>query len=252
MKKMLCIILVGILSFGISSCSKGVSQEEYDKVVSERDMYKSEISNEESLESDTISNSTGSFDNLSSSGSVIDLTQSQIESNISVKAISTKNNTCCVFITNNNDVIIPDIRVEIHYLDSSGKIIDMDTDRHDAVLPAHTVVSRMNVPDYYKTVETNIKVDMNANDYINHTDSLEVSSNRGEDCIIVQIKNNDTETIEEIEYVVIFYKGEEISEATYAKDVYDTPPGKTVTEKVSTHRIDFDKYEVIINQAHTF
>ena len=55
-----------------------------------------------------------------------------------------------------------------------------------------------------------------------------------------------------MEYIVVFYKGDDISDISYANDVYDVKPGEEVTEKVSTRGVEYDKYEVYLNQAHTF
>jgi hypothetical protein len=67
-----------------------------------------------------------------------------------------------------------------------------------------------------------------------------------------QITNNSDVCIDEIEYVVVYYQGDEIASVSFAQDVYHVDPGKTVTEEVSPWGIEYDKYEIYLNQAHTF
>lgn len=53
--------------------------------------------------------------------------------------------TFAVFVTNNSNTVIDDLRVQLEYLDENDQVVDLDTDYHELVLPAHTVVSRMEV-----------------------------------------------------------------------------------------------------------
>lgn len=66
------------------------------------------------------------------------------------------------------------------------------------------------------------------------------------------ITNNNDFVVDEIEYVVILYKNDEIVTVDHEKDVYDVPSKKTITEKVSTYGDDYDNVKVYLNQAHTF
>lgn len=43
MRKLIAFVLVGLLLVGVAGCSSGVSQEEYDKVVAERDALLNQI-----------------------------------------------------------------------------------------------------------------------------------------------------------------------------------------------------------------
>ncbi len=45
---------------------------------------------------------------------------------------------------------------------------------------------------------------------------------------------------------------DQVVSVSYDKDVYHIDPGKTVTEEVSPWGIEYDRYEVYLNQAHTF
>lgn len=172
---------------------------------------------------------------------------------ISVVTKPTLDGTFCVFITNGSESIIDELDIQIHYKDAQGTIIDMDEDGHDMVLPGYTVVSRMDAPDSYVDFDTDVSIELGVNpSYENHSEQVSISANQGDNCVIVQITNNSDVNIEEIEYVVVLYKGDDIVEVCYPKDVYDVGAGKTVVEKESTYRADYDRFEVYLNQAHTF
>lgn len=159
----------------------------------------------------------------------------------------------CAFITNNGTKTIDELEVQIIYKDSSGNIVDTDRDGHDMILPNHTVVSRFNAPKSFDTYEVEHIEEYGVHStYKNHLEQCEVRSNLGEKCVIVQITNNSNVEIEEFEYIVVFYKGDDIASVSYPKDVYHIAPNKTTTEKVSTYSLDFDRFEVYVNQAHTF
>lgn len=176
-----------------------------------------------------------------------------IESQIEVKAVPSKDGHTCVFVTNHSDSVIDDLEVQVNYLDKDGNIIDLDEDGHDMILPGYTVVSRMDAPDEYDTMETSFDVELGCNpSYENHSNVCEVKANNGDGCIIVQITNNSEVDIDEAEYIVVYYKGDEIASVSHFEDVYDLKSGDTAVEKDSYYKVDFDRAEVYLNQAHTF
>ena len=121
------------------------------------------------------------------------------------------------------------------------------------VLPGSTVVSRLEAPESYTDYEIEIKVELGINPkYENHAADVTVNSNQGDKCIIVEITNNAKISIDEIEYIAVLYKGEQIVTVKYPQDVMDVASGKTITEKVDTYIEDYDRFEIYLNQAHTF
>lgn len=176
-----------------------------------------------------------------------------VKSKVDVKAVKTLDGLMCTFITNNSDTVIDDIEVQIIYKDENGTTIDTADDGHDMVIPGSTVVSRMDAPDSYADyeIETSIELGINPK-YENHAADVVVNSNQGDKCIIVEITNNSGVTLDEVEYIVVLYKGDEIVTVEYPEDIMDVPAGKTITEKVDTYSDEFDRFEVYLNQAHTF
>ena len=183
---------------------------------------------------------------------------------LDIFAEETLDGQMAVFITNNSKTIIDELEVQINYLDDSGNTIDMYNDGHDMILPGYTVVSRLDEPENGFT-DYNLDYEISIGDhpkYVNHSDNIVIESNPGDDCIIVKVTNNSDVEIDEIEFDVIVYKGDDIVTITYPQDIYHVLPGSTETEKVSVYNIktyqslkygtDYDDIEVILNQAHTF
>lgn len=175
-----------------------------------------------------------------------------ILSKLDVKSYATLDGDVCVFITNNSNTVIDELEAQINYYDDTDNIIDLYTDGHDMILPGYTVVSKMAAPLEYARFETTCDIELECNlNYENHSDEVSISANSGDNCVIIQITNNSSVTIEEIEYIVVFYKNDEIVEVSYPEDINDLDSGDTVIEKESI-LADYDRFEVYLNQAHTF
>lgn len=161
----------------------------------------------------------------------------------------------CVFLCNENAVTVDDLEFEIYFKNEAGEIIDKGWDGHDAILPGSTVVSTINTPTDYASYETKVTTDEYANPYTNHAKNVKLTSNQGDDCIILTIENMGDVLIEEIEYAVVFYKGDKIVKVT-TEDIYDLEAHDTTVEKEDLYPLDgeedYDRWEVYINQAHTF
>ena len=159
-------------------------------------------------------------------------------------------------IRNNSEKQIGELEIQFLFYDAEGNILGTDSDGHDAVLSGSTVVSfvsKYDVPQSYDHMDYKLRVDVEANSrYKNHAADVKIETNIGEDCVILQITNNADVDIEELEYAVVFYKDGEIVDMGNGIDVYDIASGDTVIEEYSSWGVDFDTYEVYINQAHTF
>lgn len=182
-----------------------------------------------------------------------DISIEDAQNNLDIQATPTQDGLMCVFITNNNDITIDELEVQVNYKDESGSIIDTDKDGHDMILPGHTVVSRLDSPDSYSDFEVTSSIELNVHpNYQNHSESISVSSNQGDDCVIIEITNNSDITIDELEYIVVFYSGNEISTVSYPEDVSDVKTSDVLVEKCASYGITYDSFKVYLNQAHTF
>jgi hypothetical protein len=172
---------------------------------------------------------------------------------VDVRVVPTLDGSICAFITNNSDVVIDELEVQVQYLDSSKNIVDVDSDGHDMVLPGYIVVSRLDCPQEYTDIRIKKTIELGAHSrYENHSEKISVSTNQGVGSIIIQITNNSDISIDEVEYVVVYYKGSNVASVSYPQDIHDVSAGETITKKESYYGVDADSYRVFINQAHTF
>lgn len=233
MKRFICAALAMMLTLLLTGCEKGEAG------ASRENTSNASLTSLHPAASGTANNNSESV--------------SMVESKIDVKAVKTLDGLCCVFITNNSHTIIDELDIQVQYFDDSKSIIDAEEDGHDMILPGHTVVSRMNAPDKFAEIRTECSIELGVNSgYINHADDVKTSANKGDNCVIVQITNDSNVKIEEIEYAVVFYKGDVVASISYPEDIYDVPENKTITKKVSAYGAEFDRFEVYLNQAHTF
>lgn len=178
--------------------------------------------------------------------------EDEIKKKINIEAKPTLDGEVCVFITNNSEEVIEDLEVQVNYYDESKNVIDLDEDGHDVILPGYTVVSKMDAPDEYDSLDTSFTIDMESYGYENHSNMCEVKGNIGDEGVIVQITNKSSVDIEEAEYIVVYYLNDEIAHVSYPEDVYDIASGETATEKDSVYGFEYDRAEIYLNQAHTF
>lgn len=176
-----------------------------------------------------------------------------VKKKIDVRAVPTLDGLMCVFITNSSDCIIDELSVQLNYKNAEGTTIDTDEDWHDMVLPGSTVVSRIDTPESYEDYEIQTNIELGTHPkYKNHAENVIVNSNQGDKCIIVEITNNSDVVLDEVEYIAVLYQGDNIVTVEYPQNVMDVPVGQTITEKVNTFRDEYDRFEIYLNQAHTF
>ncbi len=198
--------------------------------------------------------------NTNASGQTAD----EVADQVKVKANVTKDGQVVVLATNNSETVIDDLELELNFLNSSGSVIASEEDGHDMVLPGSTVVSVMDAPSSgFDDVESNYHVSLDVYPgYENHSEDVSVESNPGDNGVIVRITNNGDVSIDEIEYLVLAYKGNDIVTASHPNDILNLAPGSTETEEVSFYNDktyefyvygkDYDSIKVYLNQAHTF
>lgn len=258
MKKMKVVSIALLVMFGLLGCGSSTTQDEADVAITEQTKNEStEIKNLETTESfakEEKGTQSSENENLLDSKYLSDMpdTEEKILEKVEIITEKTIKGDIVVFVTNNNDYSIPDIELQaLFYKD--GNIIDTDKDGHDAVIPKNTVVSKMDAPSEYDDYEIKASVDWDyGTDYRNWLNNLDVNHNIGNDNVIVQFENLGKVDIEELEYIVVYYLDGQIADTSFAEDIYDVMAGDTVVEEVSSYGVEFDEYEVYINQAHTF
>ena len=235
MKRIIIIALVAAMAFATTACGSNSNIENTTGMVSQ------EIT-EQPTTVEITDTSIGTSNN----------NKNKIQNNIKVETKIAQDGLMCAFITNNNNVVIDELELQVNFYDSNNNIIDLDEDGHDMILPGATVASRIDTPNNYDHFDTKVSIELGVHeDYENHSKDIDLSYNLGEDCVIIQITNNSDVEIDEIEYIVLLYKDNELVTVESPDDVYDVAVGDTITEKVYTPETH-DRAEVYLNQAHTF
>ncbi len=183
--------------------------------------------------------------------------------NISYDVHMTADGNMLVFFTNNNAEVVPDFEVEVTFYDTNKKMLGVDTDGHDAVLPNAKVVSTFDVPqdqNYSPVEKFDYEISIRLVDgraYDNLTNDLEIESNIGSNGVVARFTNNSNQEIEELEVVAVYYKdGKAVGSDEEEK--HHIASGDYVTIEFSQpydtsfDSVEYDDYEIIVNQAHNF
>lgn len=174
---------------------------------------------------------------------------------VRVKWETTPDRDVCIFLTNNSSEFIPYVEGKILYKDSAGKTIDVAEFYFNSVLGESTVVHcayAWDVSDTWETYEVTYSMNMDSDlGEKNHTAKCVVNSNEGDGNIIVEIKNESGVKLDEVEYIVVFYKDDKIVYAGYPEDRYEISmeSGAIYTGEVNTRGNEYDSYEVYLNEA---
>ena len=182
------------------------------------------------------------------------ISEDEVKKKIAMKAEKTLDGEIIVFVKNNSNSIIDDIELKCYFKDSSDNIIDIEKDGHDMVIPGSTVVSNIKTYDSYNKYVCEIdSIELGRySKYKNHAKKIDVKTSKANGKLIIEIKNNDDVEIDEIELAYVFYKdGKLIGSKEY--EIRHLDASKTDIGKLDLYEIDtYDKYEMYINQAHTF
>lgn len=176
----------------------------------------------------------------------------------------TESGKMVIIFQNDGSTPIPDFDAEITFLDADGKMMAVKSDGHDAVLPGAQVVSIIDLPRdsnfsivAYDSYEISIKVNSQAKLYENLKESLKIEDNKGVNGAIAKVTNNSAKTIDELEMVAVYYKGDKVVGASEVEE-RDIASGESVTLEFSVpydknyRSISFDSYKIFVNQAHNF
>lgn len=169
----------------------------------------------------------------------------------------TENGDMLVIFKNNDNRLIPEFEAEVTFFDEGKKMISVDTDGHDAVLPGAEVVSIMEAPEKYDSYEISVKIDDKSRVYDNLTDSLAIEDNATENGVVARFTNNSDKELEELEVVAVYYKDGKIIDAD-EEEKTSIASGDFVTIQFFPPIVDgrgavpYDEYKIYINQAHNF
>lgn len=174
-----------------------------------------------------------------------------IESKIQITTVKSQNNKVCAFITNESDSIVGEIKIQAIFKDSSGTMIDTDTNSVRLVMPKSTIVLCLDAPKDYESFDIDKTVNVGEYSYYtSYYDKCSITGNNGEKCVMVQITNNSDNEIDTLQYIVLFYKDGNIVD-TSTEYVSKIASGKTEVDKVNTYSLEYDNFEIYLQCAYS-
>lgn len=182
-------------------------------------------------------------------------TQIPNEENSNVKGVVTKKGNLIVFTKNNKKVPV-DMDFEVEFYDENGKIVGSDTDELVAVGAGREVAVEMtNLPKNFKTYK--IYVDEEKSEKTEYFNQIEATHNNNGENIVVQVKNNSKDVIDNVTVIVVYYnKGEIVG--SDEDMVFDVAAGRSgnftlyYPYDAEYNDIKFDDYKVIVTEAFSY
>ena len=230
-KKIISIVLCVML--GITGCSNGVSQKEYDQVVEERDKYK------ELYEAVTQSNVSDQEDTVvTTQNEDIDYV-SQLDITEYSYVNSIKNTIYCMVIKNNSDKTLK-FSVNITANDQEGNLVGAQTMEEYAVESGYEVLMTTSF-DGDKAEEFVYNLDAEVDEYYSPVLSdLDVKITKADKKVIVTCKNTGNESAKFVKASALFFNKE--GELVYSNETYcvannsSLEAGKTISKEIDAFR----------------
>ena len=254
MKKLFTMILV--LSLLLAGCSSGVSQEEYDAVVAERNEALAQI---EVLKAQLALLDGGKATSSSESTAA---TMPPISAPVPVENIAdlldietvkwhkhyinADDYHCDLIITNNSQQLV-EAKFAIKYFDASGNVIGVSNVSTEALGPgaSHLLSAENESPYEYAEVSvTSASADDQYKGSMENVACTDYTVN-GEK-VIFEVTNNGDAAVSFVSAYVLFYNGEEVVDYDFAYAIDDDnelKPGATLIAEVSTKK-SFTDYRI--------
>lgn len=246
MKKLFLMLLCGGILAGCSS--GGVSQEEYESVVAERDEYKAALESmsysSEDIETDAVQESTdaevGEGENNLSINSAVEMVAEYTLSD----SIGWYSRHFMIF-KNNSDVTV-DISTSSLAYTSDGTMVSAADASFEALGAGCTSI-------VYEAFETEAEIDhyetkinvMESDYYESVIQDLSYVQNDIDGGAIFQVTNNGEEVAEFVEGYALFFLGDklvEYSSTYFTDDDSEIKPGDTISKQMDSYE-DFDRIE---------
>ena len=250
-KLMIVLIMVGLLLTGCGQT--GVSQEEYDKVVAERDKYKEQL---EELMQNLGEKETGSVETeesqiQESSSASVSLPETDLNEKITVNEYYYVNKGWGTYyfmeVTNNSDVTIS-VETNIIAKDGDGKTIGAESNSEDAIAPGYSVClfnifDSEDIDSYEYTISAK---EERYYESVQQDLSYEVSdTGKG---VVITCTNNGDKSAQFVEGTVIFFSGEDAvgyDSSYFTDDDSELKPGSTLAKQFDYYGdVSYDSYKV--------
>lgn len=250
MKKRISLLLIGMVMFLLCSCGSisSVSREEYDAVVAERDSYKAQLDELNSLivESEHVEESDQNEVNdpgeMSNSNNVGDKTEIIAEYTLA-DSIGWYTRRFIIVKNNSNDTV--DIATSSLAYSHDGTMVSAADGSFDALGAGCISV-------FYEAFETEKEIDYYETDiktknsrYESVIQNLSYVENDIEDGAIFQVTNDGDQFAEFVEGYALFFKNNELvsfESVYFTDDDSEIKPGKTISKQVTSNK-EFDNIE---------
>ena len=248
-KKVIAVLLTAsVLLCGCGGNETGISQEEYDKVVAERDAYKLELEQIKNSNQSTEQESKGETEEAIETETSTGKLQEQVE----VKEYSMENSigdTCFLLLVKNNSNKTISLDVNATAKDSEGKTVGAASSSGEAIGAGHEVCL-MNYFDSVKGDSTfEYTMSVKEDEYYESVlgDLTHEDSDTGEK-VIVTCTNNGDKAAKFVEGTVLFFLGDKLVgyETNYlTDDDSELKPGASIAEEFEFYgEEDYDRFEV--------
>lgn len=250
MKKILAMLMAAVIAVSAASCTGGVSQEEYDKVVSERDRLKAQLEQQ-------VNGSPSSFnENSNNSSNVASVAEGEFNEEEVIKQLKVETyeykdsgKTPWVVLTiHNGSKFNLDISVELAQKDKGGNLIGVNNGSMEAVETGCDVALRYICDAPYDSLE--YKIEAEQEEYYDCVlSSLTYKVDKAKNKAIVSVTNNGDKDAEFVEFTALFFKSGKIvySDTGYTIDKNDQlKAGKTEKAEANCYQ-DFDDVKVYLS-----
>ena len=198
-------------------------------------------------------NGTGSNDNEEKE----DSKDADLGENVKVSGEVGKDGRLVVIAKNNNKVAV-EMEIEVEFYDANGKIVGSDTEYYFAVDPNREVAGQMyDTPEKFDNYKIYVDAKKAEESYTTYFDQIEVVHNNNGEEIIVQVKNNSKDVIDEMDVSVVYYQGDKAVGIDYDMES-EIKSGRSANftfyypEDQNYNEVKFDSYKVFVNEAYTF
>lgn len=247
MKRFMAIVMILIMALSLAACGGGgVSQEEYDRVVAERDALQAQLDAmiEQPTEGDASVAPTDNTEPLQKDGFDEDAVIQQLNTKVYQYVNSIKKAEIFLVVENTSQYNL-DLSVNVTGRDAEGGMVGAKQKEINAVSAGATVVFSI----YMDEVPSEISYEFSAKQeewFDSVIQNITYTSESAKNKEIVSVTNEGDKAIEFVEGTILFFSNGELvgADSTYfTDDDTELKPGKTIIKEMKAWE-PYDSYEI--------